>query len=544
MTVKGSATRPNIILALVDDMGFSDLGCYGSEIDTPNLDYLAANGVRFTQMYNYARCCPTRASLLTGLHPHQAGVGHMTDFMGEGPYQGYLNRNCITIAEALKLVGYQTYMSGKWHVGGDGSGVKGDEKHPRPIDRGFDHYWGAKGYFHPSHIEIDDRTEPAPAEDFYLTDAITDAAIAMIEQSQETGDPFFLHLAHFAPHWPLHALPEDIAKYEGRYKAGWDHLRTARHEEQKGLGLIERNWEITPRDSHAPPWEKVKEQDWEAARMAVYAAQVDRMDQGIGKVIDKLQDLKILDDTLVIFLSDNGACAEFMPSQGPIGWRGGTTPDGKTIHVGNNPLYMPGGADTYMSYDLPWANASDTPFRMYKHWIHEGGISTPLIVHWPKSVAPGQITDAPAHVMDIMSTCLDAAGASYPSDYHGNPITPTEGESLMPALQNPDWRRSNPICWDHESNAAVRLEDWKLVKDRDNKWELYDMNNDRTEMHDLSEQMPDKVHEMENIYTEFVARAGVISWDQHVDIMNSINPRLVSARWHLRTQYPGWDKGY
>ena len=523
---RGHGTRPNIMLILADDMGYSDIGCYGSEIETPNLDALAGGGVRFTQMYNYARCCPTRASLLTGLHPHQAGVGQMTADLGVAPYQGFLNQKCVTIAEALKPAGYQTLMSGKWHVGGDVHGladplaVLGDARHPRPVDRGFDHYWGAMGanYFHPARIAVDDRVEGPPEGDFYLTDGITDNAIRMVAEAQEQDAPFFIHVAYFSPHWPLQALPEDIEKYRGSYAGGWDRLRTSRHEEQKGMGLLDGKWEISPRDAQAPDWEAdVTEKEWEAARMAVYAAQVDRMDQGIGRIVAQLRELDILDNTLIFFLSDNGGCAEFLGEDGPGEIPSSKTPDGRTVRVGNSPDIEPGSDETYASYDLPWANASDTPFRMYKHWVHEGGISTPLIVHWPAAVGGGGMTHAPAHIMDVMSTCLDAAGAEYPTVFKGEKITPTEGESLLPGFQDADWRRRDPLCWEHEGNAAVRLGDWKLVKDRSGNWELYEMNEDRTELNDLAATNPEWMAELTAIYGEFVERCGIISWDEQYE---------------------------
>jgi arylsulfatase len=523
---RGHATRPNIILILADDMGYSDIGCYGSEIETPNLDGLAAGGLRFSQMYNYARCCPTRASLLTGLHPHQAGVGQMTADLGVAPYQGFLNQNCVTIAEALKPSGYQTLMSGKWHVGGDVHGlanplaVQGDERHPRPVDRGFDHYWGAMGanYFHPARIAIDDRIEGPPEGDFYLTDGITDNAIRQVTEAQAQDSPFFIHVAYFSPHWPLQALPEDIDKYRGKYRGGWGNLRTSRHEQQKGSGLLDSKWEISPRDAQAPDWEEeVTEKAWEAARMAVYAAQVDRMDQGIGRIVANLRELDILDNTLIFFLSDNGGCAEFLGEDGPSEIPNSTTPDGRTVRVGNSPDIEPGSDETYASYDLPWANASDTPFRMYKHWVHEGGISTPLIVHWPDAVAGGRLSHAPAHIMDIMSTCLDAAGGEYPLQHGGHDITPTEGASLLPAFQDLAWRRPDPLCWEHEGNAAVRLGDWKLVKDRAGDWELYELNEDRTELNDLAATNPERMAELTGIYADFVQRCGIISWDEQYE---------------------------
>lgn len=535
--------RPNIIVILVDDMGYSDIGCYGSEIQTPNLNELARNGARATQMYNCARCCPTRASLLTGLYPHQAGVGHMVQDRGTRAYQGYLRDDCVTIAEALRGHGYRTLMSGKWHVGGPYDATQpqtwdpGGPGHPTPLTRGFDRFYGtlegAGSFFHPYTVMRGSDTQPAQfiagshgqvqEEDFYYTDAISENAASMIDEAHADGQPFFLYMAYTAPHWPLHALPEDIAKYEGRYRrGGWDALRTARHEELKGLGILDSRWEISPRDESAPPWQDAPEHDWEDLRMAVYAAQIDRMDQGVGRVLEKLRQLGQLENTLILFLSDNGGCAEFLAEDG-----GGTqryqyhTADGSPMHVGNTPTLKPGGPNTFMSYDLPWANASNAPFRLYKHWVHEGGIATPLIAHWPAGLGArgehggsngGRIVHEPCHVIDIMATCLDAAGASYPREYNGNDIQPLAGESLLPQLRGERWSRERPIFWEHEGNRAVRVGEWKVVSKHPGAWELYNMHDDRTELHDLAERSPDRVAAMTSEYDAWAERCEVRPW--------------------------------
>lgn len=410
MQRRPAGRRPNIVLILADDMGYSDLGCYGGEINTPHLDGLARDGLRLTQMYNEARCCPTRASLLTGLYPHQTGVGLMVDDRGLPAYQGFLNDRCVTIAEALKPAGYRTYMTGKWHVGGRHGWVwdaprAGEPGFPRPIDRGFDHHYGTLGgtasYFDPHLLIHDGAFLGHQGGDFYYTDAIGDHAVAMLTEAVTAGDPFFLHVAFTAPHYPLHALEEDIARYRGRYRAGWDVLRSGRHERQRSMGLLPHTWALSARDSSAPAWEQVPQQyrDWEDARMAAYAAQIDRMDQNVGKIAAALRARDVAEDTLLLFLSDNGASAEYLPpTVGPqIPPR---TPDGRPVRKGNVPGVIPGGPDTFASYDLPWANLSDAPFRLYKHYVHEGGIATPLIAHWPGVVPAGGLAHQPCHLVD------------------------------------------------------------------------------------------------------------------------------------------------
>lgn len=518
--------RPNIILIMADDMGFSDIGCYGSEIQTPNLDAMANSGARFTQMYNCARCCPTRASLLTGLYPHQAGIGHMVGNYGIPEYQGYLRDDCVTIAEVLKSGGYQTLMSGKWHVGGSYNPLApdtwepGGPGHPTPRQRGFDRYYGtldgAGSYFHP-HAMLEDDTvvhpEAAESGDYYYTDEISSHAVSMMAEAAQNDAPFFLYVGYTAPHWPLHALPEDIAKYEGRYrKDGWDGLRTARHEEMKGLGLVSEHWEISSRDEDAPAWEDVKVKDWEDMRMAVYAAQIDRMDQGIGQILAKLDELDLAENTLVLFLADNGGCAEFLAEDGWCQRYATQTPDGKPIHTGNHVDVRPGGPDTFMSYDLPWANASNAPFRLYKHWVHEGGISTPLIVRWPRVIQPSRIEHTVCHVIDLLATCVDAAGVTYPTMYNDNAVTPLEGESLVSAFQTEGWQRETPVFWEHEGNRAVRDGRWKLVNRYPGSWELYDMVEDRTELNDLSEVNRPKVDDMVALYEAWAERCRVLPW--------------------------------
>ncbi len=519
--------KPNIIVILADDMGFSDIGCYGSEIHTPNLDAMASEGVRFTQMYNCARCCPSRASLLTGLYPHQAGIGHMVGNAGTRAYQGYLRDDCVTLAEVLREAGYRTLMSGKWHVGGGYIGNRpdtwkpGEPGHPIPVQRGFDRHYGMLGgagsYFYPPYMIKGTTLLPTLAGDYYITDAITDEAISMIDESSaEATTPFFLYLAYTAPHWPLHALPGDIAKYEGKYRrGGWDAVRTARHEELKGMGILSPDWNISPRDEDAPPWSEITVKDWEDLRMAVYAAQIDRMDQCIGRVLSKIKDLGIEDNTLVMFLSDNGGCAEFLGEDTgkPEPFRYNVpTPDGRPMHVGNTPKINPGPDDTFMSYDLPWANASNTPFRLYKHWVHEGGISTPFILRWPAVTTCGRIEHFPCHFIDIMATCLEAAGIDYPTELNDREITPLEGESLMLLLQGQDCIREQPIFWEHEGNHAVRDGEWKLVSRFPGKWELYNMVEDRTELNDLAGQNKPKVSELVKLYCEWAELCEVREW--------------------------------
>ena len=527
--------RPNIILILADDMGYSDLGCYGSEIQTPNLDRLANRGLRFSQMYNSARCCPSRAALLTGLNPQQTGVGHMVDDLGKPAYQGYLNDSCATVAEVLRQSGYATYMSGKWHVGGrydlldpeSWDRFKGDAGHPIPVQRGFDRFYGivsgSANYFYPLTLMRDDQFIPLEPSGFYLTDAISDHAAQMIEESTSSDKPFFLHVTYTAPHWPLQALEGDIARYEGTYRKGWDELRTSRHEELKGMGILDPSWQISPRDESSPPWRDVEDRDWHDIRMATYAAQIDRMDQGIGRIMDKVRALGIEDNTLVMFLSDNGGCAEFLmedtirpvPSQYMT-----PNPDGKPMKMGNIPELRPGPADTFMSYDLPWANASNSPFRLFKRWTHEGGISTPFIMSWPDRIKQAAIIHEPTHIIDIAATCIAAAGAAYPSEYDGKPITPIEGESFLTVIDESRWSREKPIFWEHEGSRAVRVRQWKLVSEVGGEWELYDMDEDRTELNDLVEQNRPKAEELSKIYDEWAARSGVIPWPVRPHIWN------------------------
>ncbi len=520
------AKRPNIIVILVDDMGYSDIGPYGSEIRTPTLDRLAAGGARFSQMYNCARCCPTRASLLTGLYPHQAGVGQMVNDRGVGPaYQGYLRDDCVTIAEALKPAGYRTLMSGKWHVGGPYDAQRpdawrpGTAGFPTPYTRGFDEHYGtlagAANYFDPYTLIHNDTFIEPTGDDYYYTDAISENACRMIEASVADETPFFAYVAYTAPHWPLHAFADDIERYRGQYRQGWDALRTGRHEQLKGLGVLDRKWEISPRDESAPPWADAAEKDWQDARMAVYAAQIDRMDQGVGRIVATLERLGQLDDTLILFLSDNGGCAEFLAEDGHVARYGGLTRDGRPIRIGNRPDIAPGDADTYMSYELPWANASNSPFRLFKHWVHEGGIATPLVAHWPARFAGGALHHQTVHVIDIMATCLEAAGAIYPAEHHGRAVTPLEGESFLPLLEGRSWSRQRPLFWEHEGNRAVRLGPWKLVsQDERGQWELYNMDEDRTELHDLGQREPGRLTELQGLYEQWAQRVGVVPWDQ------------------------------
>jgi arylsulfatase A-like enzyme len=537
-----AADRPNVIVILSDDMGFSDLGCYGGEIATPNLDALAAGGLRFTQFYNTARCCPTRASLLTGLYPHQAGIGHMMEDKGKNHpgYRGNLNDSCRTVAEVLKPAGYRSYAVGKWHVtphaGKDGP------KHNWPLARGFDRYYGtihgAGSFYDPSSLVRDD-TMISPFADpeykpatYYYTDAISDHAVRFVgdHAKDHAAKPFFLYVAYTAAHWPMHALPEDVAKYKGKYDAGYGPARAARFERAAKLGLIDPKQPMAPQ---AENWDKVSDKTWEAAGMEVYAAMVDRMDQGIGKLVAELKRTGQLDNTLILFLQDNGGCAEPMGRTGskdhpnierpekptlPVmkpedfitaGSVPKQTRDGFPVRMG--PKVVPGGPDTYVAYGRGWANVSNTPFREYKHWVHEGGISTPLVAHWPKGIsAKGELRHTPGHLIDVAATCYDLAGAEYPKAVDGRPITPLEGASLAPAFAGKPLVRD--LFWEHEGNRAVRSGNWKLVAKHGGAWELYDIAKDRTESTDLAPKHADTVKELAAKYDAWAKRALVEPW--------------------------------
>jgi arylsulfatase A-like enzyme len=510
---KPSTHRPNIILIMADDMGFSDIGCYGSEVDTPNLNRLAAGGMRFRQFYNCARCCPTRASLMTGLYPHQAGFGLMTDDLGTPAYRGDLSDRCVTIAEAMRQGGYRTMMCGKWHL----TPADSDSRHNWPLQRGFEKYFGtiagACSYYDPITLTRDNSRIRAEG-DFYYTDAVAENAGQYLDSFGPGESPFFMYVAFTAPHWPLHALDGEISKYLDRYRGGWDALREERHKRMIEMGVVEERWALSPRDPRVPPWPLAPYKDWESVRMAVYAAQIDRMDQGIGRIMQKVKSLGIEENTLILFLSDNGGNYEEITRA----WKGvlfipHMTRNGRLVKWGNDPLVMPGPDDTYESYGIPWANASNTPFRRYKHFAHEGGIATPLIAHWPAVISKGgSWTRQVGHVMDVMATCLDVAGIEYPKTYRGQEITPLEGKSLAPIFRTGEREGHDAIFWEHEGNSAVRQGKWKLVSQYPDYWELHDMEADRTELHDLAAQDPERIKQMAALYGEWAKRVGVRQW--------------------------------
>ena len=519
--------RPNIVVILADDLGFSDLGCYGSEIATPNLDGLARSGRRFTQFYTTPRCCPSRAALLTGLYPHQAGIGHMMENHGAPGYRGELNHRCVTIAEALRLAGYHAAMVGKWHVthirfqGKRQLNFETDEpfwdnQSGWPLQRGFEEYFGTihgvSSYYDPFSLVRDNSPVRAAGTNFYYTDAISDEAVADIKKQAGADRPFFLYVAYTAPHWPMQAPAGDIARCQTNYLAGWDAVRTNRYRRLIELGIIDPGWPLSLRDARVPAWLDAPNKDWQIQRMATYAAMVGRMDQGIGRILAKLKELKMDKNTLVLFLSDNGACDEVIQPD----WYDvpGRTRDGRPVQVGNTPGVPPGPANVWQSYGVPWANVSDTPFRLYKHFVHEGGIASPLIASWPETIkGGGTLTRQVAHVTDIMATCLDAAGVAYPSSYRGHDILPLEGRSLLPIFQG-ETRADRPVFWEHEGNRAVRLGRWKLVARHPNDWELYDLDSDRTELNNLARQQPDRVKELAALYQAWAARCGVLPWEQ------------------------------
>ncbi|MCY2976867.1 MAG: arylsulfatase [Planctomycetota bacterium] len=536
---------PNIIIIMTDDVGYSDVGCYGGEIETPNLDKLASGGVRFTQFYNTARCCPTRASLLTGLYPHQAGIGHMVDGwttkQGAPAYTGELSKRAVTIAEALKSANYSTYMTGKWHVTGKTNLSSESNFTNWPLQRGFDRFYGtihgAGSFFDPNTL-VRDNTFISPFADqeyqpkeFYYTDAINDHAVRFVNEhkQQSPEKPFFMYMAHTAAHWPMHAKETDIAKYKGRYDSGYDTVRATRLTKMKQLGLLDNRWQVSPQ---VGDWSEVENKAWESRCMEVFAAMLDCMDQGIGRLVDSLKANGQLENTLILYLQDNGGCAEENGRKGPFVARldkpslpplasdylqpdmvPKQTRDGFPVRQGEG--VMPGGADTFVAYGESWANVSNTPFRLYKHWQHEGGISTPLIAHWPAGIQSqrhGALESQPAHLIDLMSTCIGLSGAKYPTEFSGESIQPTEGVNLASAFNGKPLNRSQPIFWEHEGNRAIRDGAWKLVSKHPGGWELYNISSDRTEMQDLSQQHPERVQAMTAQWEAWSNRVGVIAW--------------------------------
>lgn len=517
------SSKPNIILILADDLGYSDLSCYGGEINTPHLDGLAKNGLRFTQFYNSARCCPTRASLLTGLYPHQAGVGMMTADAGEKfpGYRGTIQPYTVTLAEVLKSTGYRTAMSGKWHVGDRLS----------PIERGFDDFYGfLRGYAVDSFDErMMIRLPEGKAKrtykqgEYFATDAITDHALDFVGEARKTKQPFFLYVAYQAPHFPVQARADDAAPYAKTYDKGWDKLREERLARMNKVGSVPKNTRLTPRskihmpevakrlgsmteDGNNPPWDVLpgdRRADL-AGRMNAFAGMVAGMDRNVGRLIADLKQSGELDNTLILFLSDNGACAEWEPfgfdMNQPANVRAGTGIGGATpglpnrLHQGVE-LQMLGQSTTSLfSYGSAWAGLSNTPWRLYKHYSHEGGISSPLIVHWPAGIkAKGQWRNQPGHIIDVMATLVDIAGATYPKERAGIATQPMEGVSLRPAFAHQPLARKAPLFFEHDGSRAIRDGAWKLVAMRGGEWELYNLVADRTEMNNLAAKHPNKV---------------------------------------------------
>ncbi len=484
-----SEEKPNIVLIMCDDMGWSDIGCYGGEVETPNLDRMATEGMRFTQFYNCAKCTTTRASIVTGLHPRRKG--------------GLLNRKMVTTGEVLSMAGYQTSLSGKWHLGRD------EDSHP--YHRGFQQYYGLLdgccNFFDPSiadppykgsrvrYFGRNDRRITEFPDNFYTTDAFTDHAIEQIESAVQANKPFFVHVCYTAPHYPLHAKPEDIKKYLGHFQEGWDKMRENRYERQIKMGLIDPDiWKLSGHDSRSYDWESA-DQEFEDQRMAVYAAMIDSMDQNIGRLLKTLIDSGVDDNTVVFFLSDNGGCAE--------------EPGGRDPQKRN-----PGPKDDYVAVGPAWGWAQNTPFKRYKQWVHEGGICTPMIARWPKVIKPNTISRQPAHIIDFMATFVELAETEYPTKFNGQEIIPLEGKSIAPILRGETRQPHDSLAWEWSGNRAIRQGDWKLVWDKRIKvWELYNLKADRCETNDLAAKHPKRVKEMSADWFTWARKTQLITTD-------------------------------
>ena len=496
---------PNIVLIMTDDMGYSDLGCFGSEIETPNIDGLAEKGLRFTQFYNASRCCPTRASLLTGLYAHQTGIGNMMEDRGPAHpgYRGHLSKSCLTIAEVLAPNDYRTIQTGKWHLGDK-------KKEWWPLARGFDRCFGSPAgggfYFRPSGFrlsrfvvrnhEVVYTMQKDPPEGWYTTDAYTDEGLAFVREAIEDKKPFFWYCAYNAPHYPLKAKAEDISKYRGRYQKGWDVIRERRYERLVELGIIDRSSPLSPREAGIPAWDTLtdEQKDEQDLRMATYAAMIDCVDQNVGKIVKQLSTLGVLDNTIILFLHDNGGC----DAGGVLGQNKGSGQCGTV--------------DSEAYYGKCWANVSNTPFRKYKSFIHEGGIATPLVIQWPAGIdssLQGSLVTTPSHIVDVMATCVDVSGARYPATTNDGSILPLEGVSLTPIFKHEELAREQPLFFEHGKCKGVRSGEWKLVAAKKGPWELYNLTNDRTEQHDLANDLPKLVEQLEAAYAEWAERCWV-----------------------------------
>ena len=531
-----TSKRPNIVLILADDLGYSDLGCYGGEIDTPNLDQLAGSGARLTQFYNTARCSPSRASLLTGLHPHQTGIGVLTGDDSPVGYKGNLNRNCATMAEIFSANGYSTGMTGKWHLAAD-------VRNPNdawPTRRGFDYFYGTLtgcgSFYNPGTLVRGEANIEHEAQDpgYYYTDAITDEAISFLGRATAEENPFFLYVAYTAPHWPLHAPQSDIDKYEGRFEAGWDQLRRERFDRQYELGIVEPGSQLSPRDREESAWEDVPDKDWQASRMQTYAAQVDKMDQGIGRIVAELTARNQFENTVFIFLSDNGASPEEIPHferstfvQRTDIFRSHTR-DGEPVRLGNEPDIVPGPENTYSSYGRAWANLSNTPFRLYKKWTHEGGIAAPFIIHWPAgAVRQGTLLRQPLQLTSVLPTLLEAADVEWPAEMNGNPVPASEGSSFLNLLRQDPGSSPSPqtvdaqtgtLYWEHAGNGAIRRGDWKLVRTYPGPWELYNLGKDPTELNDVVNENRELAESLLADWAQWADRVGVLPFGRIVEL--------------------------
>jgi arylsulfatase A-like enzyme len=515
--------KPNILLIMADDLGFSDIGSYGSEIKTPNIDRLAAEGTRLRQCYNNGICAPSRASLLTGQYPHKAGIGFFNRDLGVPGYEGYLNSESLTLAEVLKTGGYETFMSGKWHVG--------NTPDKWPTKRGFDKffgfidggisYWDTKPIMRAgpfaSNLYLNDQEFKITKKDHYLTDELTDQAIGFLKESPK-DKPFFMYMAYNAPHWPIHAKPTDIEKYKGMYDIGWDSLRTVRLNKLKALGLVDA--QSNPmRDRSITPWNKLTfdEKAMWVKKMEVYAAMVDNLDQNIGKLLKYLEETNQIDNTLIVFISDNGAedwdfskmSLAINRDRGPVGTAGSNE-----------------------SYTQNWAQVSNVPLRSYKSTPYEGGVSSPFIARYPKIIPANSIQDGGLHLIDFMPSFLELSGIKYPTSYNGKPVNPMVGESFLSSLKNNNWERKEPLYYEWAGNRMARMGKWKTVSYYpQNKWQLFDLSTDRTENVDLADKFPEIVNQIDQNYHKWAAGNKVTEWnDTMVDATGFPLPKKAGIR--------------